>query len=132
MVHMVPLEFWQWAIPNVKERYPNVIFIAEIYDVGLYRNFIHLGGFDYLYDKVNLYDTLRGIQCNNFSAAQITSCWQTVEGIGGNMLNFLENHDEQRFGSKYCRRSGSRHPLSHSKFHDQHRPDDDICRPGTR
>lgn len=85
----------------MKERYPNVIFIAEIYDVGLYRDFIHLGGFDYLYDKVNLYDTLRGIQCNNFSAAQITSCWQTVEGIGGNMLNFLENHDEQRFGSKY-------------------------------
>ena len=101
MVHMVPLEFWQWAIPNVKERYPNVIFIAEIYDVGLYRDFIHIGGFDYLYDKVNLYDTLRGIQCNNFSAARLTSCWQTVEGIGGNMLNFLENHDEQRFGSKF-------------------------------
>lgn len=101
MVHMVPLEFWQWAIPNVKERFPNIIFIAEIYDVGLYRDFIQLGGFDYLYDKVNLYDTLRGIQCNNFSAARLTSCWQTVEGIGGNMLNFLENHDEQRFGSKF-------------------------------
>lgn len=101
MVHMVPLEFWQWAIPNVKENYPHVKFIAEIYDVGLYRDFINIGGFDYLYDKVNLYDTLRGIQCSNFSAAQITNCWQTVEGIAGNMLNFLENHDEQRFGSKF-------------------------------
>ncbi len=101
MVHMVPLEFWQWAIPNVKENFPHVKFIAEIYDVGLYRDFIKLGGFDYLYDKVNLYDTLRGIQCSNFSAARITNCWQTVEGIGGNMLNFLENHDEQRFGSKF-------------------------------
>lgn len=100
MVHMVPLEFWQWAIPNVKERYPHIVFIAEIYDVNLYRDFIKTGGFDYLYDKVNLYDTLRGIQCSNFSAAQITNCWQTVEGIGGNMLNFLENHDEQRFGSR--------------------------------
>ena len=54
MAHMVPLEFWQWAIPNIKERHPQVIFIAEIYDVGLYRDFIKYGGFDYLYDKVNL------------------------------------------------------------------------------
>ncbi|MDE6466804.1 MAG: alpha-amylase [Duncaniella sp.] len=101
MVFMVPLEFWQWAIPNVKDRYPRVKFIAEIYDVGLYRDFIFTGGFDYLYDKVNLYDTLRGIQCSNYSAATITNCWQTVEGIQQNMLNFLENHDEQRFGSKF-------------------------------
>ncbi|MEZ3590323.1 MAG: alpha-amylase [Muribaculaceae bacterium] len=101
MVHMVPIEFWQWAIPNVKENYPHVKFIAEIYDISLYRDFINIGGFDYLYDKVNLYDTLRGIQCHNYSAAQLTNCWQTVEGISGNMLNFLENHDEQRFGSKF-------------------------------
>ncbi len=101
MAHMVPLEFWQWAVPNVKERFPRIIFIAEIYDVSLYRDFITYGGFDFLYDKVNLYDTLRGIQCHNVSAAQLTNCWQTVDGIGANMLNFLENHDEQRFGSKY-------------------------------
>lgn len=100
MAHMVPLEFWKWAIPNVKERFPHIIFIAEIYDVGLYRSFIHEGGFDYLYDKVNLYDTLRAVQCHNHSAATITNCWQTVEGIGDHMLNFLENHDEQRFGSR--------------------------------
>jgi glycosidase len=101
MAHMVPLEFWQWAIAAVKQHYPHVKFIAELYDTGLYRSFISVGGFDYLYDKVNLYDTLRGIQTANYSAAQITGCWQTVEGIGGNMLNFLENHDEQRFGSKF-------------------------------
>lgn len=101
MAHMVPVEFWQWAVTNVKERYPHVIFIAEIYDVALYRDFITYGKFDYLYDKVNLYDTLRGIQCHNVSAAQLTNCWQTVDGIGDKMLNFLENHDEQRFGSKY-------------------------------
>ncbi len=101
MAHMVPLEFWQWAIPNVKDRYPRIKFIAELYDVKIYRDFIEKGGFDYLYDKVNLYDTLRGIQCSNYSAATITNCWQTVEGISGNMLNFLENHDEQRFGSTF-------------------------------
>ena len=101
MVFMVPLEFWQWAIPQVKSLYPKIIFIAEIYDVGKYRDFIYKGHFDYLYDKVNLYDTLRGIQCSGYSAAQLTNCWQTVEGIQPRMLNFLENHDEQRFASDY-------------------------------
>lgn len=99
MAFMVPIEFWQWAIANVKERYPNIIFIAEIYDVNLYRDFINIAGFDYLYDKVNLYDTLRGIECCNVSAANITSCWQAVEGLSDKMLNFQENHDEQRFAS---------------------------------
>ena len=101
MAHMVPLEFWQWAIADVKQRHPEIIFIAEMYDTALYRPFINIGGFDYLYDKVNLYDTLRGIQTANFSAAQLTGCWQVVEGIGDHMLNFLENHDEQRFGSRF-------------------------------
>lgn len=99
MAHMVPVEFWTWAISAVKEKYPSIIFIAELYDVGIYRDYIYRAGFDYLYDKVNLYDTLRGIRCGNISAAQLTGCWQTVEGIANHMLNFLENHDEQRFAS---------------------------------
>ena len=98
MVHMVPVEFWRWAIANVKASFPGIIFIAEIYDVDLYRPYID-AGFDYLYDKVNLYDTLRAVECDDVSAARITSCWQTVEGIADKMLNFLENHDEQRFAS---------------------------------
>lgn len=98
MVHMVPLEFWSWAIPQVKKRYPGLKFIAEIYEVGLYRPYIN-AGFDYLYDKVTLYDTLRGIETAGVSAAALTSCWQTVDGIGDNMLTFLENHDEQRYAS---------------------------------
>lgn len=100
MVFMVPQPFWHWAIPQVKKDYPDVIFIGEIYEVGLYRPFLDYCGFDYLYDKVNLYDTLVGIQRHNYSAAQLTYTWQTVEGIGDRMLNFLENHDEVRFGSK--------------------------------
>lgn len=99
MVHMVPVEFWQWAIPQIKQHYPDMIFIAEIYDIGLYRPYIEQGCFDYLYDKVGLYDTLRGIQCHNISAARLTSCWQSVDGISSHMLNFLENHDEQRYAS---------------------------------
>ena len=101
MAHMVPVEFWEWAIPQVKEKYPDIIFIAEIYDVDLYREYINRGGFDYLYDKVNLYDSLKAIQCSGKSAAQLTGCWQTVDGIGEHMLNFLENHDEQRIASRF-------------------------------
>ncbi|MDE6794685.1 MAG: alpha-amylase [Muribaculaceae bacterium] len=99
MVFMVPLPFWHWAIPQVKAVYPHLIFIGEIYDVGLYRPFLDYGCFDYLYDKVNLYDTLVEIEKHGWSAAQLTGCWQTVDGIGDCMLNFLENHDEVRFGS---------------------------------
>lgn len=100
MVFMVPLDFWHWAIPQVKADFPDIIFIGEIYDVAQYRAFLQWGGFDYLYDKENLYDTLVGIERRHLSAAQLTSCWQTVDGIGDRMLNFLENHDEVRFGSK--------------------------------
>ena len=103
MAHMVPVEFWHWAIAQVKAQYPALIFIAEIYDVALYHSYIEYGGFDYLYDKVTLYDTLRGILCNGWSASELTRCWQTVEGMGDHMLNFLENHDEQRIASRqFC------------------------------
>lgn len=100
MVFMVPVEFWHWAIPQVKADYPDLVFIGEIYDVKQYRTFLDYCGFDYLYDKVNLYDTLVGIERNHYSAATLTGCWQTVDGIGERMLNFLENHDEVRFASK--------------------------------
>jgi len=99
MAHMVPIDFWRWAIPQVKAVGQDIIFIAEIYDVALYRPYIFSAGFDYLYDKVNLYDSLRAIETAHHSAATLTSCWQTVDGIGEHMLNFLENHDEQRFAS---------------------------------
>ncbi len=83
----------------VNEDYPEIIFIGEIYDVAQYRSFLDYGHFDYLYDKVNLYDKLVGIERYNYSSAQLTSAWQTVEGISDRMLNFLENHDEVRYGS---------------------------------
>ena len=99
MVHMVPVDFWHWAIAQVKKQYPYIQFIAEIYEPSLYRPYIEWGGFDYLYDKVGLYDKLRAIQCCDVSAAQLSYCWQSLDGLSDHMLNFLENHDEQRFAS---------------------------------
>jgi len=99
MAFMVPVEFWDWAIPQVKRDWPGIVFIAEIYDTGLYREYLDRGKFDYLYDKVNLYDTLRGIRCCGTSAARLTDCWQRVDGLDARLLNFIENHDEQRYAS---------------------------------
>ena len=100
MAEMVPVEFWEWVIPKVKEE-ANVVFIAEVYNPAEYRNYIYKGHFDYLYDKVGLYDTVRAVMCGQQPASQISNCWKSVEDIQSHMLNFLENHDEQRIASEF-------------------------------
>ena len=100
MAEMVPVEFWEWALPQVKASHPDIIFIAEVYNPTLYRDYIHRGHFDYLYDKVGLYDTLLNV-CRGQSTHSITASWQAVDDIRGHMLNFLENHDEQRLASDF-------------------------------
>lgn len=103
MAEMVPVEFWEWAIQQVKRKYKHIQFIAEVYNPAEYRNFIHRGGFDYLYDKVGLYDALRAVVCRQAPASCITQQWQTVDDIRQHMLYFLENHDEQRIASpQFC------------------------------
>lgn len=101
MAEMVPVEFWEWVIPQVKAQYPALLFIAEVYNPNEYGNYLFRGKFDYLYDKVGLYDTLRAIVCGNESATAITRAWQSLGGIEKRMLNFLENHDEQRIASDF-------------------------------
>lgn len=102
MAEMVPVEFWAYAIPKVKAVNPEVVFIAEIYNPQEYRNYIFKGGFDYLYDKVGLYDGIRHIMEKKTGAttADITRVWQNESGDYANhMLRFLENHDETRLNS---------------------------------
>ena len=99
MAEMVPAAFWQWATDIVRLRNPNVIFIGEVYNPAEYRNYIH-AGFDYLYDKVGMYDTLRAVMCGGQSTHAITSAWQQTDDIRQHMLYFLENHDEQRIASQ--------------------------------
>ena len=101
MAEMVPVEFWEWAIYKVKAAHPQIVFIAEVYNPALYRSYIRRGHFDYLYDKVGLYDTLKGVVQGNKSAQSVTAAWQSVDDIRGHMLNFLENHDEQRLASTF-------------------------------
>jgi len=101
MAEMVPVEFWEWLIPLVKIEYPKLIFIAEIYQPGLYREFIERGGFDYLYDKVDFYETMRNIIDNKTDTRAITDCWLKIGDLENFMLRFLENHDEQRIASRF-------------------------------
>ena len=100
MAEMVPAEFWQWATDKVKFAYPDIVFIGEVYNPMEYRHYLS-AGFDYLYDKVGMYDTIREVICGQQSTCAITSAWQQTDDIRDHMLYFLENHDEQRIASSF-------------------------------
>lgn len=102
MAEMVPVEFWTYAIGKIKKQNPKIIFIAEIYQPDRYRDYIFKGGFDYLYDKVGLYDGVRRLmqQKPEANCADITHVWQHESGdFANHMLRFLENHDEHRLNT---------------------------------
>ena len=100
MAEMVPTAFWSYATQILKSRYPEIIVIGEVYDPSQYRNYVK-AGFDYLYDKVGMYDCLRGVIRGKRPASSITHEWQEVDDIRDHMLYFLENHDEQRIASDF-------------------------------
>ncbi|PDP76713.1 alpha-amylase family glycosyl hydrolase [Porphyromonas gingivalis] len=99
MAEMVPVKFWEWAIPQIRERH-SVLFIAEIYRPELYESYLQ-AGFDYLYDKAGMYDCLRTVICGYGSASDISRVIRQTERFADNMLYFLENHDEQRIASDF-------------------------------
>jgi glycosidase len=101
MAEMVPVEFWNWMITRVKAKHKHLLFIAEVYNPSEYVNYTYTGKFDYLYDKVGLYDALKSIICGQRPASDITFCWQKLKTLQSRMLNFLENHDEQRIASDF-------------------------------
>lgn len=101
VAEMVPVEFWNWVIPQVKQINPNIVFIAEIYNPSAYANYISNGRFDYLYEKVKLYDTLRLLIDKKRSTLDVDAIQQSLQGINQHMLHFLENHDEQRIASPF-------------------------------
>ena len=105
MAEMVPAEFWGYATQLVKAQYPELVFIGEVYNPGEYRRYI-ANGFDYLYDKVGMYDTMFQIIRGQQSTQAITGAWQATDDIRDHMLYFLENHDELRIGSDFFAADG--------------------------
>ena len=107
MAEMVPSEFWTWATKEVRKKFRNVKFIGEVYNPARYREYI-TAGFDYLYDKVGMYDCIRDVVCGYRPANNITHQWQNTDDIADHMLYFLENHDEQRLASDFFATNGMR------------------------
>ncbi|MFA0036295.1 alpha-amylase family protein [Vibrio sp. 10N.261.52.A1] len=99
MAEMVPVEFWSYLNSSIKMQKPDAFLMAEVYQPDLYRNYIHLGKMDYLYDKVDLYDGLKAVMQDKASTAIIPEIQHQIMDIEHHMLHFLDNHDEQRIAS---------------------------------
>ncbi len=100
MAEMVPAEFWTYATTILKKKYKDIVFIGEVYNPNEYRHYL-AAGFDWLYDKVGMYDTMRNVICHHAPASAISGAWQQTDDIRDHMLYFLENHDEQRVASDF-------------------------------
>ncbi|SDS22808.1 alpha-amylase family glycosyl hydrolase [Winogradskyella sediminis] len=99
MAEMVPVEFWSYMNSAIKMENPDAFLLAEVYNPSLYRDYIRKGKMDYLYDKVQLYDTLKHVMQGHGSTNNVPPILDELRDIEHNMLHFLENHDEQRIAS---------------------------------
>ena len=99
MAEMVPVEFWSYLNSSIKMTNSDAFLLAEVYTPSLYRDYLHLGRMDFLYDKVGLYDTLKQIIQGKASTDTLAPVHSEVLDIEEHMLHFLENHDEQRIAS---------------------------------
>jgi len=99
MAEMVPVEFWSYMNSHIKMKNPDAFLLAEVYNPSLYRDYIKRGKMDYLYDKVQLYDTIKHVMQGHGSTDNIPPILRDLDDIEHHMLHFLENHDEQRIAS---------------------------------
>jgi glycosidase len=99
MAEMVPVEFWSYLNSSIKVEFPEALLLAEVYNPSLYREYLHKGKMDYLYDKVAFYDSIKHIVKGYGWTDHLPKVQEEVEDIEHNMLHFLENHDEQRIAS---------------------------------
>ena len=99
MAEMVPVEFWSYLNSSIKTINPNAFLLAEVYNPKMYRDYIRLGKMDYLYDKVEFYDTIKAIMQGKADASALIPIQEGMADIEHHMLHFMENHDEHRIAS---------------------------------
>lgn len=99
MAEMVPYEFWSYMNSAIKVNNPDAFLLAEVYNPKEYRNYIHLGKMDFLYDKVETYDKLKDIIKGKSLPDGLSDIQNGMADIEHHMLHFLDNHDEQRLAS---------------------------------
>jgi len=101
MAHMVPPEFWAWAVARARERQPGVLFLGEAYDndpmkVGpgnVLHDLLH-AGFDAVYDDPS-YKILKSL----YDGPKWANDLDAVAGdrfLFERSLRYAENHDEVR------------------------------------
>ena len=115
MVELVSAEALGEVVRRTRSAFPGLVFVAETYIKENYRRYLSTSSIDILYDKSGSYDILRAISNGNCSATALTSNWQWQAEIQGAMLNFLENHDEQRLASRFWN-NGRRYPWAELAF----------------
>lgn len=90
---MVPRDFWEWAIPQLRNLKPDFYLLAEWEDPRL-----HLAGFNSGYDWT-LYALLKKVIAGR-EPAQILADWLQLQKLvyprHAAPLRFLENHDKKR------------------------------------
>jgi len=101
MAHLVPLEFWNWAIARARARQPGVFFAAEAYDNdpmkvsagNVLEGLLH-AGFDAVYDDPS-YKILKGIYDGPKWANDLDGL-PHGDPLFHHSLRYAENHDEVR------------------------------------
>jgi len=102
MAHMVPPEFWVWAIARARARQPAVLFLGEAYDDamkvghGPILETLLQTGFDAVYDDPG-YKAMKGLYdgphwANDFDALTLRPHFH--RGV-----RYVENHDEVRLAA---------------------------------
>ncbi len=120
MAHMVPPEFWQWAVARARQRQSGVMFVAEAYNndpmkveggdslvAGFKNVMLDLlnAGFDAVYDDP-AYKALKRMYdgpawANDLDAALgVKDGVVTQDYVFRSSLRYAENHDEVRIASK--------------------------------
>jgi glycosidase len=113
MSHMIPPEFWAWAIARARARRPDVWFMGEAYNndpaklptadplaasLGNVMFSLLNAGFDAVYDDPS-YKALKGVYDGGRWANDIDGA-VTSDFIYQNSLRYAENHDEVRLAGK--------------------------------
>lgn len=82
------IDFWLEVIPQVRNKYPDFLFIAEVYWDKEYD--VLQQGFDFAYDKI-FYDRVMGKDVQKLRQHLVADI-----DYQKRMLRFIENHDEPR------------------------------------
>ncbi len=104
MAHMIPIEFWRWAVKRCRSRDPEVFFCAEAYDNdpakltdGHVLDALLDAGFDAVYDDP-AYDVLEGLHDSGKWANDLDPLTFTGRRFHRS-LRYAENHDEVRLAN---------------------------------